>query len=194
MRMNRRILVTGLIAGIVAVTFVLFSAVTVISPEDMTRTRLMVLEYRIRQYMKHNKPETAIDLHSLPISPGRDHSVVDGWRRLFLCTVEGPVVTLTSYGKDGVPGGLGKNADISYRFDLGTNEQTRSIPGPETTLPQATNAPAKRYDTGCSRRCRDLRRHQNQVAGHAGVVGLAVTLPVSALGEGHRGRIWTIDK
>lgn len=59
--------------------------------------------------------------HSVPQSLGdlgraMDRGCVDGWGRQIIYQHDGDNVTLTSYGKDGLPGGTGKDADIVQKF------------------------------------------------------------------------------
>jgi Type II secretion system (T2SS), protein G len=43
---------------------------------------------------------------------GYSNEVTDGWGRPILWRVEGDDIILTSYGRDGVPGGAGEDADM----------------------------------------------------------------------------------
>jgi hypothetical protein len=54
-------------------------------------------------------PSSLIDL---PPIEGYSNDVTDGWRRPILWRVEGDEATLTSYGRDGVAGGTGEDADM----------------------------------------------------------------------------------
>jgi len=80
--------------------FVLFSAMTVIPPETLTRNRLAWLESRIRQYVEQ-KGQIPTELTVLPTNPGKDNSVNDGWGHPIQMSISGNVVTLTSFGKEG---------------------------------------------------------------------------------------------
>jgi hypothetical protein len=55
--------------------------------------------------------KTPINLEELPKRTGYSNSITDEWNRpLHFESLHG-IMTLTSYGKDGVPGGVGDNAD-----------------------------------------------------------------------------------
>ena len=108
--------------GIVVFSLLLiFSAITVISPIDLTRTRLFVLELRICNYVKQNgrMPRT---LHDLPDVKGKDNSIQDGWGREITFEIQGNKIKLISYGRYGSKGGDGKNSDIEHQFICHTGE------------------------------------------------------------------------
>lgn len=118
MQLRSKAMLAGVLAVIAVVAFLLFSATTTISSADMTATRLRVLEFRIRQYVQKEGHKVPADLNTLPKTPNKDNSITDGWGRQFILIIDDSVITLTSYGKDGEPGGTGDNADVVHRFSL----------------------------------------------------------------------------
>lgn len=85
----------------------------VITPVEMTHTAIGETFYRVHLYGKqHHKIPRSFDV--LPVREGYANQTTDGWdRKLILEIKEGKVITITSYGKDGKPGGKGEDADIS---------------------------------------------------------------------------------
>jgi len=112
----------GVFAGVLLVAFLLFSATTRIPPEAITRTRFRVLEARIRQNVAQGQDVNSLEIKTLPKAPSKDNSTTDGWDNPIVMRVDGSTITLTSYGKDGKPGGTDQDADISYRFSIGSRE------------------------------------------------------------------------
>ena len=108
----------GVLVGIIVGAFLLFSATTRISPADLTRTRFRVLEARIHQNVVQGRDVKSLDLKSLPEAIGKDNSTEDGWDNPIIMNVDGSTITLTSFGKDGKPGGSDQDADIGHRFSV----------------------------------------------------------------------------
>jgi hypothetical protein len=69
--------------------------------------------------------------------PGHDSKVEDGWHRKFFYEFDlVGNVTLKSYGKDGVSGGIGENIDITGVFAARDNSQRwNNIATPLTISP-----------------------------------------------------------
>ena len=94
------------------------SLIEEIPPRDLTVTRIGVTEIRIRSYWETHGQLPA-RLSDLPILKGRDNSTIDGWGRAIRYDVAGTsIVTLSSFGADGVAGGEGLNQDIIVTFDV----------------------------------------------------------------------------
>ena len=85
----------------------------VITPIEMTHTAIGETFYRVHLYGKQRrKVPDSFDV--LPVREGYANKTTDGWdRKLILEIKDDKVMTITSYGKDGKPGGEGEDADIS---------------------------------------------------------------------------------
>jgi len=60
-----------------------------------------------------------VHLSDLSETKNRDNSTTDGWDRDIKYEVTGTtIVTLSSFGADGLPGGTGLNLDIISAFDI----------------------------------------------------------------------------
>ena len=83
----------------------------VVSPLEMTGTAMTETSVRIGMYLKEygKLPE---NLDVLPIRPGYINRTTDGWERRLVFHLEAVQFTLTSFGRDGVPGGIADNADL----------------------------------------------------------------------------------
>lgn len=123
MAIRKNLMWTGVLAGVFVVAFLLFSAITIIPPKDLTRTRLRVLAARIRQNVAQGQDVNSLDIKTLPEAPGKDNAITDGWGHPIVMRIDGSTITLTSYGKDGKPGGTGQNADIAHRFSIDHRKQ-----------------------------------------------------------------------
>jgi len=75
------------------------------------------LEVRFTDYVRSHH-EIPMTLSQLPGKRGYDNSVTDGWGRPILLERNGQVIRLISYGKDGIPGGVGDDSDIIQEFLL----------------------------------------------------------------------------
>ena len=86
-----------------------------ISPESLTRAALQGAMVRIHMYMLEHR-EYPPDLTVLPEREGHDNRLTDGWGRPLLFSVdEEGIITVSSLGRDGKPGGDGPDADIVRR-------------------------------------------------------------------------------
>jgi hypothetical protein len=120
---NKRFLIGALLL-LAAVYAVTFSLIDVISPREMTITRLHVLSSRITIHFRQTGAlPRALD--DLPAVPHRDSSTVDGWDHPILYSVDGDEITLSSLGRDGKVGGGGDDADRSYTFNVRTGFPTK---------------------------------------------------------------------
>jgi len=95
--MNKGILLV--LAGVIIVSAILlFSCVDVVSPHDLTKTRILLTEQRIRLFWEKNA-KLPPDLNNLPLLPDRDNETKDGWGRQLEYKTEGSKVTLWGTGK-----------------------------------------------------------------------------------------------
>jgi hypothetical protein len=69
------------------------------------------IQQRIDKYFRDNGRAPS-SLDQLPVIPNKVTSSVDGWGRQIGLSVDGDVITLTSLGADGKPGGTGDNKDF----------------------------------------------------------------------------------
>jgi hypothetical protein len=84
----------------------------IITPVEMTKTAIMETFVRMNMFAKNNKtiPKS---LNILPKRKGYANRITDGWNRPLIYSIsQDDILTLTSLGKDGLPGGVGENADI----------------------------------------------------------------------------------
>jgi len=88
----------------------------VITPVEMTYTAIGETFFRIHLYVKQNSVlPTSLDV--LPKREGYSNRITDGWNRVLQYHIANDgVITLTSFGKDGKPGGTGDNTDISRSY------------------------------------------------------------------------------
>lgn len=87
-----------------------------IPPDALTRTTMIGIARRVREYTKTHKylPE---DILTLPEQEGYSNSIKDGWgNKILYMITEDEMVILASFGKDRKPGGIGKNIDIIRSF------------------------------------------------------------------------------
>ena len=105
--------------AVVVIAFVLFA--DVIPPRSNTYGAMHMMKRRILQYAATHDtlPES---LNQLPTIEGYYNSITDGWGRPILWHIEGEQVTLTSFGRDGRPGGFGEDADMVGVFRVKTSD------------------------------------------------------------------------
>lgn len=93
----------------------------------MTHHVLHATARRIQEYMKQHR-QTPPDLSVLPVEDGRANSAVDGWGHDLQYSVDRDgVITLTSFGADGRPGGNGQNEDIVVRYRTRNADGTLNV-------------------------------------------------------------------
>src|SRR5262245_33590716 len=111
---------TGLLLGALALLVaVIVFFVDTIPPRSVTCTNMHMMKRRILRYAAaHGSLPTSLE--QLPRIEGYVNEVTDGWGRRILWRVDGDEVTLTSYGRDGVPGGTGEDADMVGVFKTRT--------------------------------------------------------------------------
>lgn len=111
--------ITRLVALAFFAILMLFFATDFISPDAWTATSIGEICARMNLYLEKNGrlPET---LEELPWREGYDNSIADGWGRRILYTFdrEQRKIRLVSYGRDGKPGGIGKNRDFILEATL----------------------------------------------------------------------------
>jgi hypothetical protein len=88
--------------------------------QQQTRRDLGFIDQAIHDYQekKHALPDSLAQLASADLKHGvrrmdPDGTVRDGWGRPFVYTVSGNSYRVVSYGRDGKPGGVGLDADVS---------------------------------------------------------------------------------
>ena len=87
-----------------------------ITPVEMTRTAMTETLVRINIYAETNKA-IAPSLDVLAKRDGYVNRTTDGWNRpLQYRVAQDGIITLTSLGADGKPGGDGEDADISVSY------------------------------------------------------------------------------
>ena len=86
---------------------------------DRTVLDIKAIEGSLKLYYarKGNYPDTAIGLKGLVDQQILDKMPQDAWNHDYVYVLERGRPIITSYGRDGVPGGEGPDADISNRPD-----------------------------------------------------------------------------
>jgi hypothetical protein len=89
----------------------------------LTETRLIITYNRIESYWnEHGRVPSRAD--ELPQQNGRDCALADGWGRRFDWESAGKAtVRVSSFGRDGKPGGSGDDADMTVVFVGKRNDQ-----------------------------------------------------------------------
>jgi hypothetical protein len=107
---RRRLLI--ILLTVIALAGLSLLLVDRMSQRSLTSVRMHVVKRRVLQYVQsHNQLPASLSV--LPEMSGYDNSVQDSWNRNFIYEVDSTGnVTLKSYGKDGVVGGDGENADM----------------------------------------------------------------------------------
>jgi len=110
------ITIIGLIAAAVTV-----AVVPRLQEAQVSRAKLDIatIEGSLKLYYakKGNYPDTATGLKSLVDAQLLDKMPQDPWNHDYIYVLERGKPIITSYGRDGVPGGEGPDADISNRPD-----------------------------------------------------------------------------
>ena len=103
----------SVLALLIAILYVL---VDIVPPVSMTVT---VMEVTKEQILKYAKDMNVLPsgLSQLPLKKDKTNSLNDGWGRSIRYEVDSNgIISLTSLGKDGRPGGEGNAADIICSF------------------------------------------------------------------------------
>ena len=111
------------IGFVLAIGALILSMINFISPSDLTKTTMLVIEARIQKYItqKGSLPDSLSDL---PFIENKHNKITDGWGREIIYSVKNGQIKLISYGKDGKPGGKGRNADIIHSFVVSVQPTT----------------------------------------------------------------------
>jgi len=95
-------------------------------PRHLTSYAMMDTLQRIQKYMKLHR-QVPPNLAAVPEEEDR-HKAIDGWGHALQYSVDSDgVITLTSYGADGKPGGDGRDADIIRRYRTRNTDGTLNI-------------------------------------------------------------------
>jgi hypothetical protein len=115
-RIRKFMLVLGCGAILVLVGVYFLGVVSIAPREAITRARMFVCKRRILQYASTHG-QLPSSLSQIPVIPGKDNSTDDAYGRPLGYSVQtNGLVVLTSLGRDGVPGGHARDADIYARF------------------------------------------------------------------------------
>ena len=124
LKKNRYFSVWNIIIALVVVIgwLLLNSLIHVVPKNSLTLTRMRVTQSRIIDYYKETGylPKKLIDLPKK--RKDRDLRIVDAWGIPIGYRIENKIVTLESYGQDGLPDGTGMDKDIFITFDPNTSK------------------------------------------------------------------------
>ena len=112
-----------IIALVVVIGWLLLNSLTHVIPSDaLTKTTMRVIQTRIIDYYKETGylPKRLIDLPKE--WKGRVDRLVDAWGFPICYRIENSIVTLESYGQDGLLAGTGMDEDIFITFDPNTSK------------------------------------------------------------------------
>jgi len=125
-----------LLLGLIAV---LKSVISVIPPVDMTQTALTETIVRIHMYMVDNRA-APLSLESLPKRDSFANRITDGWNQPLIYEISHDgIISLSSYGKDGQPGGEGDNKDVIIKYKTKREDGTLNIDDPDWMIRSAIN-------------------------------------------------------
>jgi hypothetical protein len=87
-----------------------------VTPIEETRSAIGETFVRINMYAEANKKLPA-SIEILPRRAGYANQIIDGWGNKLKYTIsKDGLITITSFGADGEPGGVAENADISVSY------------------------------------------------------------------------------
>jgi hypothetical protein len=114
----------GLWALMLVTTSMGCRVVNVIPPKNSTEGSLTATRNRIEQYWaKHQRVPNSPD--ELPVQKNRDCSMTDGWGRKLGWESDGKCkVRVWSFGRDGIAGGNGEDADMETVFDGSVKQES----------------------------------------------------------------------
>jgi len=116
MKLSPRTRIVGYIVIVLAGFFLFSQLIDFIPPKSLTVTRMWVTKRRIIQFVQHEN-RLPNDLSELLPMPGYNTQTRDAWGRpLVYKILPTGEVLLESYGKDGVAGGTGDDADLTGIF------------------------------------------------------------------------------
>jgi len=106
------------------------SLVDVVPPLAITRTAITEAFARIHLYAQlSNKIPESLDI--LPKREGYANCTTDGWKRNLQYSVDSDgIISLKSFGKDGLPGGSVDDADVEVRYHTRDTEGRSIIADP----------------------------------------------------------------
>jgi hypothetical protein len=112
-------IIVGIVCVAIAVTCL--TLVDIIPPRSTTAGNMHMTKRRILRFAAtHGSLPTSLE--QLPCIEGYVNETTDGWGRPILWRIDGDDVILTSYGRDGVPGGTGEDADMVGAFRTKTGD------------------------------------------------------------------------
>src|SRR5262245_56946734 len=107
-----------------------YSVLPIVPPRSITATAIGETQVRIHMYMLAHRDYPA-DLSVLPRREGYANSVTDGWRKQLIYAVDPKgIISLTSLGRDGKPGGGGDDADVTLRYRTRKDDGSLNIDDP----------------------------------------------------------------
>ena len=110
-----------LVSLLISAGVVLYNTIDVIPPKSLTYGSMHMIKRRILRYA-HLHNQLPKNLKELPKIEGYDNRTTDAWGREILYIVnKDNTVTLISYGKDGIQGGVGDSADMIAIFATKNN-------------------------------------------------------------------------
>jgi len=112
------IAILGLIAGAVSVNVIRNYDV---ARQERATIDIQAIDSALKVYYtrKGHYPDTSSGLNSLVELQILERMPKDPWGRPYLYALEGGRPLITSYGRDGAPGGEGADADLSNREERG---------------------------------------------------------------------------
>jgi hypothetical protein len=128
MRAKRPLIVFLLAASIAGLAFYACGEMaTRIPRKNQTTSAMTETMVRMRIYLQHSQtlPDS---LDVLPVRKGYLNCTTDGWGRPLIYVTEDKGFTLTSLGKDGVPGGSGEDADVVRKYSLVNGDLEEILP------------------------------------------------------------------
>lgn len=124
---SRTILALAALAVVILAVTIVLLFVDVIPDSAMTMTAMTETSFRIGMFVDRNK-QLPQNLDVLPKRDGYANRTTDAWKRPLIYAVDSKdTFMLTSLGRDGVVGGKGDDADISFKYKV-TNGQVREMP------------------------------------------------------------------
>jgi hypothetical protein len=122
----RRAIVTVAVISI-ALALLAVTLVDVVPRRAITPTAIEETSVRIGLYFYHHK-YLPPDLAVLPVRDNYANRTTDAWDRPLMYSItSGDSFTLSSFGRDGVAGGQGEDADIVRKFRI-TDGGVESVP------------------------------------------------------------------
>jgi len=98
------------------ILFLTSCCVHFITPVESTVSAITANFVRIGLFAEKHK-KMPVSLEELPNREGYDERITDGWNRPLKYVIDSNgIVTITSFGRDGKPGGVGEDADISKSY------------------------------------------------------------------------------